>query len=141
MTEEVKTGVTGGADVVDVAADRVEVTLGGETHYIKLKPIAETKEWRRKVMKVFSPVLSDLFDPNGEIDSNRMFDCVLPYMVGEGCDRLVDLMVEYAPELKEAIGGASDEERFVAAEALMVATLPFILRRAVSSMRMVALMR
>lgn len=118
---------------VDVMLDRRPIVLAGTTYYLRNLPIAETMEWRRAVGKMLGPIMDRLsaggaLRADGSIDQGKVMGAVLPYLLGDGLDRMVALVAVYDESLAGPMAGATDVERIEAAEALIDLTFPFLSR-------------
>ena len=149
MTEE-PTQKQEAADTQTVLQIR-EVTLAGQARSFKIKSIGETHEFRRRVGQLVGTFVKPLYDAYMEaeaktrvqgkadakakpedwvdkLDVQALSAQLLPLLLGEGVDALVDMLWTYAPELKEFEADATDDEILDAALEVLEIAFPLVLK-------------
>ncbi len=125
MTDEVTTN----EEDEMVVAMRATVILGGEPRVFKVKTIAETIDFRVKAGELFGAVYGPLVSGRGDQSPESIAavtEKMMPNLMGKGFDRFLGLTVAYAPELKEYIDGATEDEMIDAATEVLRIALPLL---------------
>ena len=124
----------------------LRVSLGGESYEIPIRRIREAHDWRRKVGVLCGRFAKVIFSsskyPDGdfEVDLGEAFSAVLPVVLGEGFEDLIECFFLYAPDLPRAEieAKATDEEMIDAALEVFKIGFPFVLRMSKAALAMVA---
>ena len=115
----------------DALLQQARVTLGGVEHTIRVRSIRDTAEFRRVLGHLLgnglSPLLSVATD-GGKLNSADLLASLLPALLGDGLDSAHEIVSLYAPELVEAVSGATDEEVVGAALEVVSLALPLAIR-------------
>lgn len=111
----------------------VEVILGGKTYEIAPLVIRDSREWRKKVVGLLSPLPSMI---KGTMDDAEDFGKALTQMLVTNPDQVIDLFFDYAKNLdKEEIEAiATDAEMAAAFQEVIKVAFPL----AESPMRVMA---
>ena len=127
-----------GMSDVDVMLDRVEIKLGGVSHFLRAPSIADSGAWRRKMGKLLSPMAGSAVRSakGGHVDEAALMEQAIEYMIGDALDGLIDLVPVYDPSIAEAYAGASDVEKMDAAAAMLEVSGPFLERVMATVVRM-----
>lgn len=134
---------------VDVMLDRIPVTLGGQTRYLRRMPLGETRQWRERFGAFLAPLLEGALGSGAVIgtaagaalDYGKVLRSVFPYLMGEGVDSLVEMVPLYDPAIAEAYGAAKDLERVEVAVRILEEMLPFVEKMLAIQARMMGQMR
>jgi hypothetical protein len=113
-----------------IARTPFEVALGATKYKIKLLPIAPAREWRKKLVTTLGEVNRSL----GVSASPDSLGAGLTAAMIQFPDKLLDLVVAYAPELPRATieAEATDEQLAAAYGRIVGIAFPFLGSLAVS---------
>lgn len=102
-----------------------QVVLCGEPRVFRVRTIRETAAFRRAIGEILGGVVLDIMENAG--DRRNMIQSILPVVMAEGIDKLIDLPFLYAPELAEWREGASDAELIDAGMGVLELAFPLVL--------------
>lgn len=117
------------------------VTLAGKEYEIKPMPLRRSMEWRKKVSEIAGEVMDKILESaqkpktgapktilaatmakaseSAGLDMEHIFKQSIPYILGDGLDKIIELLFLYSEELKEneedILENASAEEVVAAA--------------------------
>lgn len=125
----------------EVLFQEATVVLGGVERTLKVRSLKDTRAFREQVGTALAPYIDVLFesdvttkgkDGQGDIDIPKALGRLLPRILGQGVDNLIDLAYAYVEgqdeSLKAAMDEASDKERLAAGLAILKVTLPFVIQ-------------
>lgn len=140
--EKVRTGRNDGRTEYERALDSVMVTLAGRQHLVKLRPYKEDFAWRKRLGELISryvdTVKNDIDLESFEAsETTELLKAFLPKLFSEAMDDLIDLMLAYAPELKDDAETASTAELAAASIRVFELGLPFFYAAVNGFMRLV----
>ncbi|MFA5187192.1 MAG: hypothetical protein WC551_12005 [Patescibacteria group bacterium] len=109
----------------DILLGQAAVKLAGKDYTIKVKSIRETHTFRKRL----GVLLAGVF-PGGDLTAKAAmsFASLLPTLLSDGVDMLVDLPALYAPELTEAAQSATEDELLEAGIVVLELTFPLVQR-------------
>lgn len=105
------------------------VILGGQERVFKVKTIAETIGFRTKAGEMFGAVYGPLVAARGNqspASVAAVTERMMPNLMGKGFSDFLALIPEYAPELKDYLGDATEDETLDAAMEVLRVALPLV---------------
>jgi len=127
----------------DVILQEATVVLGGKARSFRVKTMTENRAFRRRLGEILGDIIGPMFDPalrdtGGVLNQPDVVRKVLPALMADGPEALMDLLWIYAPELKAFASESTDEEIIDAA--LEVLSLSFPLAQRIAT-QMIAFAR
>lgn len=103
----------------------IKVILGCETHYVKPLVIRESREWRKKVVDLISP-LPQLVGSELNVDNPEAFKKILEEFLINMPDQVAELFFAYAKDLdrEEIENKATDAELAYAFQQVIAVAFP-----------------
>ncbi|HUT58985.1 MAG TPA: hypothetical protein VNA25_14145 [Phycisphaerae bacterium] len=111
------------------------VTLAGQARNFDIKSIKDTRKFRQRVGELMGSLVEPLYNAymkaegdTDKIDTQNLFALLIPLVLGDGVDALLDMLWLYAPELKEFEEGATEDEILDAALEVLEIAFPLVLK-------------
>lgn len=137
---------------LDRAGGLIAITLGGETRSVAVLNVRESAGFRKAAAPLFEPLAEMVLklqqstapanavvaagpgltakekkavaEKAAQKSSMRMLPKIMPWLMSEGLDRLVELPYQYAPELEDLRDKATDSEEIAAGSAVLGLVFP-----------------
>ncbi len=144
---------------MDKICQTFEVTLGGKQYTLPIKPILPMREFRKRIAELARMLVGELAKnpetiagiaaaaqekketaapgENGKEFENlfQAFGPLLPVVISDGLDALIEMLWAYAPELREHETEANEEEIVGAAMEVLEIALPLVGRLVLASVK------
>lgn len=109
-----------------VLCRQLDLVLAGEPVTVDVKSIRDNRPLRQRVGAALAEALASMYDADGKTpDPGAAVARAMPVLLVDGIDLLLELPELYAPELKDKIDAASDEEVMRAGVQVLEVIFPF----------------